>query len=63
MKYFIKDFKNTMVFLKGNYWAYFIGIIGMAVGLASSSLMESYLLKRLLDGGTPSSIMAIIKII
>ena len=63
MKDFIKDFKNTMVFLKGNYWAYFIGIIGMAVGLASSSLMESYLLKRLLDGGTPSSIMAIIKII
>ena len=63
MKDFIKDFKNTMVFLKGNYLAYFAGIIGMAVGLASSSLMESYLLKKLLDSGAPSSIMTIVKII
>lgn len=63
MKGFIKDFKNTMIFLKGNYIAYFAGIIGMALGYASSSLMESFLLKRLLDGNAPSSIMGIIKII
>ena len=63
MNDFIKEFKNTMVFLKGNYFAYFMGIIGMAVCLASSSLLESYLLKRLLDGGAPSSIMTIVKII
>ncbi len=49
MKSFIKDFKNTMIFLKGKYLLYFIGIIGMAFGYASSSIIESYLLKRLFD--------------
>jgi ABC-type multidrug transport system fused ATPase/permease subunit len=50
-----------MVFLKGNYLWYGIGIFGMTIGYASSALLESYLLKRLLDIGAPESMQTIYK--
>lgn len=44
-----KDLKNTMVFLKGHYLEYYSGIIGMTLLYASTAILESFLLKRLLD--------------
>lgn len=58
-----KDLKNTFVFLKGHYFVYFTGIIGMTLLHSSSALLESYLLKRLLDIGAPDSMMVIFKMI
>ncbi len=52
-----------MVFLKGHYLVYCTGIIGMIILHASASLVESYLLKLLLDLGTPESMMLIVKLI
>lgn len=63
MKELVKDLKNTMVFLKGHYLEYFAGIIGMTVLYASTALIESYMLKRLLDIGVPDSLMVIVKLI
>jgi len=44
-----KDLKNTMVFLKGHYLEYYSGIIGMTLLYASTAILESYLIKRLLN--------------
>lgn len=62
MKDLFTDLKNTMVFLKGHYLEYFAGIIGMTILYASTSLVESYLLNRLIDMGTPDSVLVIVKI-
>lgn len=61
MRELYNDFKRTMVFLKGHYLVYCTGIIGMIILHASASLLESYLLKLLLDLGTPESMMIIVK--
>ncbi|MCB2361813.1 ABC transporter ATP-binding protein [Clostridium estertheticum] len=58
-----KDLKNTFVFLKGHYFVYFTGIIGMILLQSSSALLESYLLKMLLDIGAPESMWFIFKMI
>ncbi|MBU3216964.1 ABC transporter ATP-binding protein/permease [Clostridium estertheticum] len=58
-----KDLKNTFVFLKGHYFVYFTGIIGMTLLQSSSALLESYLLKMLLDIGAPESMWFIFKMI
>jgi ABC-type multidrug transport system fused ATPase/permease subunit len=58
-----KDVKNTFVFLKGHYFVYFAGIIGMTLLQSSSALLESYLLKMLLDIGAPESMWVIFKMI
>ncbi|PHV69763.1 hypothetical protein CS063_14310 [Sporanaerobium hydrogeniformans] len=63
MKTLYKDFKNTFVFLKGHYLIYFSGIIGMTLLHASSALVESYLLKRLLDIGDNHSLYMIFKLL
>ncbi|TCT17044.1 ABC-type multidrug transport system fused ATPase/permease subunit [Natranaerovirga pectinivora] len=52
-----------MVFLEGHLIWYSIGIIGMTIGFSSSALVESYLLKRLLDIGAPESMGTIYKMI
>jgi len=44
-----KDLKKTMVFLKGHYLEYYSGIVGMTILYASTAILESYLLKRLLN--------------
>ncbi|APC42427.1 ABC transporter ATP-binding protein [Clostridium estertheticum] len=58
-----KDLKNTFVFLKGHFFVYFTGIIGMILLQSSSALLESYLLKMLLDIGAPESMWFIFKMI
>ena len=58
-----KDVKNTFVFLKGHYFVYFTGIIGMTLLHSTSALLESYLLKMLLDIGAPDSMLVIFKMI
>lgn len=58
-----RDVKNTFVFLKGHYFVYFTGIIGMTLLHSTSALLESYLLKMLLDIGAPDSILVIFKMI
>lgn len=52
-----------MVFIKGRYIPYLVGIIGMAVCYAASSLLQAYLLKRLLDGGASADFITMIKLI
>ena len=63
MKALYKDFKDTFIFLKGHYLIYFSGIIGMTLLHASSALVESYLLKRLLDIGNKESLATIFKVL
>lgn len=63
MRELYKDLKNTFVFLKGHYLVYFTGIVGMTILNATSALIESYLLKKLLDIGAPDSITVIFKMI
>ena len=63
VKTLYKDFKNTFVFLKGHYLIYFSGILGMTLLHASSALVESYLLKRLLDIGNNDSLYTIFKLL
>jgi ABC-type multidrug transport system fused ATPase/permease subunit len=62
MKTLFRDFKNTFVFLKGHYLKYFTGIVGMTILNASCALVESYLLKHLLDIGRPDSLNTILKL-
>ena len=63
VKALYKDFKNTFIFLKGHYLIYFTGIIGVTLLNASSVLVESYLLKRLLDIGNNESLYNIFKLL
>ena len=57
-----KDLKKTMVFLKGHYLEYYSGIVGMTILYASTAILESYLLKRLLNLNSKVNMEVIISI-
>lgn len=60
MRKFVKNFHNTFVFLKGHYIKYSLGMIGKTLIESTAVLMETLLLKNILDVGKPDSMRTIL---